>query len=163
MFSAHDIIPVSRFTKENPKKVKENLISKFRVEGEWDFILVIPNWGNVSGIIPTPEMDVWKMNYSGQVGETSVWEQESIIFFHKSYFPGPRSNFEFFFEFFFQCSVHGEHYIMFSTVRKAMLCINCYKETAMEARLHCVDLDTAYSQGCRKLDRAVMVRCHFLY
>jgi len=56
-----------------------------------------------------------------------------------------------------QCSVHGEHYIMFSTVRKTMLCINCYRDTAMEARLHCVDLDTAYSQGCRKLDRAVMV------
>ncbi|CAG7673093.1 unnamed protein product, partial [Allacma fusca] len=55
-----------------------------------------------------------------------------------------------------KCSVHGEQYIMFSTVQKSMLCINCYRDTAMESRLHCVDLETAYSQGCRKLDRAVL-------
>lgn len=46
---------------------------------------------------------------------------------------------------------------MFSTVQKSMLCINCYRDTARDERLHCVDLDTAYSQGCRKLDRAVIV------
>ncbi|CAL8110482.1 unnamed protein product [Orchesella dallaii] len=55
-----------------------------------------------------------------------------------------------------RCSIHGEQYIMFSTVQKSMLCINCYRDTARDERLHCVDLDTAYSQGCRKLDRAVI-------
>ncbi|OXA58597.1 hypothetical protein Fcan01_07864 [Folsomia candida] len=55
-----------------------------------------------------------------------------------------------------KCSVHGEQFIMFSNLQKTMLCINCYRDTAMEGRLHCVDLETAYSQGCKKLDRAVM-------
>ena len=27
----------------------------------------------------------------------------------------------------------------------------------MDARLHCVDLDTAYNQGAKKLDRALVV------
>jgi len=56
-----------------------------------------------------------------------------------------------------QCAVHGEQYIMFSNTQKTMLCVNCFRDTPAEARLHCVDIDTAYSQGCKKLDRAVMV------
>ena len=28
----------------------------------------------------------------------------------------------------------------------------------MDARLHCVDLDTAYNQGAKKLERALVVR-----
>ncbi|XP_064111901.1 RING finger protein 207-like isoform X1 [Macrobrachium nipponense] len=56
-----------------------------------------------------------------------------------------------------KCAVHGEPQIMFSTTKRTMLCINCFRESSLDARLYCVDLDTAYSQGCKKLDRAVML------
>jgi hypothetical protein len=46
---------------------------------------------------------------------------------------------------------------MFSNTQKNMLCVNCFRDTPAEARLHCVDIDTAYTQGCKKLDRAVVV------
>ncbi|XP_049804654.1 uncharacterized protein LOC126248059 isoform X1 [Schistocerca nitens] len=58
-----------------------------------------------------------------------------------------------------RCAVHGEQYIMFSNTQKNMLCVNCFRDTPTEARLHCVDIDTAYSQGCKKLDRAVLSVC----
>ncbi|KAJ4439377.1 hypothetical protein ANN_07499 [Periplaneta americana] len=58
-----------------------------------------------------------------------------------------------------RCAVHGEQYIMFSNTQKNMLCVNCFRDTPAEARLHCVDIDTAYTQGCKKLDRAVMSVC----
>ncbi|KAB7502127.1 RING finger protein [Armadillidium nasatum] len=45
---------------------------------------------------------------------------------------------------------------MFSTTKRTMLCINCFRESSVDARLHCIDLDTAYGQGCKKLERAVM-------
>ncbi|XP_068216699.1 RING finger protein 207-like [Palaemon carinicauda] len=54
------------------------------------------------------------------------------------------------------CAVHGEPQIMFSTTKRTMLCINCFRESSLDARLYCVDLDTAYAQGCKKLDRAVL-------
>ncbi|CAG0918948.1 unnamed protein product [Notodromas monacha] len=53
-----------------------------------------------------------------------------------------------------RCALHNEPFIMFSTATKSMLCINCFRDTAIDARLHCVDLDTAYTQGCKKLERA---------
>ncbi|CAG0900191.1 unnamed protein product, partial [Darwinula stevensoni] len=55
-----------------------------------------------------------------------------------------------------KCGLHGEPYIMFSTAKKTLLCINCFRDTSIEARLHCIDLDTAYNQGCKKLERAVL-------
>jgi hypothetical protein len=61
------------------------------------------------------------------------------------------------FAFIIQCAVHGEQYIMFSNTQKNMLCVNCFRDTPAEARLHCVDIDTAYTQGCKKLDRAILV------
>jgi hypothetical protein len=64
------------------------------------------------------------------------------------------------FVFIIQCAVHGEQYIMFSNTQKNMLCVNCFRDTPTEARLHCVDIDTAYTQGCKKLDRAIMVSMH---
>jgi hypothetical protein len=64
------------------------------------------------------------------------------------------------FAFIIQCAVHGEQYIMFSNTQKNMLCVNCFRDTPAEARLHCVDIDTAYTQGCKKLDRAIMVSMH---
>ncbi|KAK3870734.1 hypothetical protein Pcinc_024067 [Petrolisthes cinctipes] len=56
-----------------------------------------------------------------------------------------------------KCAVHGEPQIMFSTTKRTMLCITCFRESAMDARLHCIDLDAAYTQGSKKLERAVML------
>uniref|UniRef100_A0A674JWH2 RING finger protein 207 n=1 Tax=Terrapene triunguis TaxID=2587831 RepID=A0A674JWH2_9SAUR len=47
-----------------------------------------------------------------------------------------------------KCSLHEEPYIMFSTEKKSML--------LAEFRAHCIDIETAYMQGCEKLDQAVM-------
>lgn len=55
-----------------------------------------------------------------------------------------------------KCTLHGEPYIMFSATKHAMLCINCFRESSVDARLHCTDLETAYTMGCKKLERGVM-------
>ncbi|XP_043531915.1 RING finger protein 207 isoform X2 [Chiloscyllium plagiosum] len=55
-----------------------------------------------------------------------------------------------------KCSLHEEPYIMFSTEKKSMLCINCFRDMQVESRAHCIDIETAYVQGCEKLDQAVM-------
>ena len=57
-----------------------------------------------------------------------------------------------------QCQFHNEPFTMFCTTKKTMLCIKCFRDTSMDARLHCVDLDTAYNQGAKKLERALVVR-----
>ncbi|KAK7094091.1 RING finger protein 207-like [Littorina saxatilis] len=54
-----------------------------------------------------------------------------------------------------RCSLHGEPYIMFSMEKKIMLCINCFRDMRIESRTHCVDLETAYNQSCKKLDHSV--------
>lgn len=54
-----------------------------------------------------------------------------------------------------RCSLHGEPYIMFSMEKKFMLCINCFRDMRIESRTHCVDLETAYNQSCKKLDHNV--------
>ncbi|XP_062449637.1 RING finger protein 207 isoform X2 [Rhea pennata] len=55
-----------------------------------------------------------------------------------------------------KCPLHEEPYIMFSTEKKSMLCINCFRDMQGESRAHCIDIETAYVQGCEKLDQAVM-------
>ncbi|XP_023697238.1 RING finger protein 207 isoform X2 [Paramormyrops kingsleyae] len=55
-----------------------------------------------------------------------------------------------------KCSLHEELYIMFSTEKKSMLCINCFRDMQVESRAHCIDIETAYMQGCEKLDQAVL-------
>uniref|UniRef100_A0A8C9S3M0 RING finger protein 207 n=1 Tax=Scleropages formosus TaxID=113540 RepID=A0A8C9S3M0_SCLFO len=55
-----------------------------------------------------------------------------------------------------KCSLHEELYIMFSTEKKSMLCINCFRDMQVENRAHCIDIETAYIQGCEKLDQAVL-------
>ncbi|KAG7472189.1 hypothetical protein MATL_G00106190 [Megalops atlanticus] len=55
-----------------------------------------------------------------------------------------------------KCSLHEEFYIMFSTEKKSMLCINCFRDMQVESRAHCIDIETAYIQGCEKLDQAVL-------
>ncbi|KAK4809867.1 hypothetical protein QYF61_022698 [Mycteria americana] len=54
-------------------------------------------------------------------------------------------------------ALHEEPYIMFSTEKKSMLCINCFRDMQGESRAHCIDIETAYMQGCQRLDQAVMV------
>uniref|UniRef100_A0A8C1BJU7 RING finger protein 207 n=1 Tax=Cyprinus carpio carpio TaxID=630221 RepID=A0A8C1BJU7_CYPCA len=55
-----------------------------------------------------------------------------------------------------KCALHEELYIMFSTEKKSMLCINCFRDMQVENRAHCIDIETAYIQGCEKLDQAVL-------
>ncbi|XP_054267743.1 RING finger protein 207-like isoform X2 [Macrosteles quadrilineatus] len=55
-----------------------------------------------------------------------------------------------------RCSVHGEQYIMFSMSQRNMLCVNCFRDTPAEARLHCVDIDTAYTQCSKKLESSLL-------
>ncbi|ESO98529.1 hypothetical protein LOTGIDRAFT_142801 [Lottia gigantea] len=54
-----------------------------------------------------------------------------------------------------KCSLHGEPYIMFSSEKKIMLCIKCFRDMRVESRTHCVDMETAYNQSCKKLDQSV--------
>uniref|UniRef100_A0A8C7RN00 RING finger protein 207 n=1 Tax=Oncorhynchus mykiss TaxID=8022 RepID=A0A8C7RN00_ONCMY len=54
------------------------------------------------------------------------------------------------------CSLHDEPYIMFSTEKKLMLCIKCFRDMQVESRIHCIDIETAYIQGCEILDQAVL-------
>uniref|UniRef100_A0A8C2Q1Y6 RING finger protein 207 n=1 Tax=Cyprinus carpio TaxID=7962 RepID=A0A8C2Q1Y6_CYPCA len=55
-----------------------------------------------------------------------------------------------------KCSLHKELYIMFSTEKKSMLCIKCFRDMQIENRTHCIDIETAYGQGCERLDQAVL-------
>ncbi|KAM4587463.1 RING finger protein 207 isoform 2-T3 [Odontesthes bonariensis] len=56
-----------------------------------------------------------------------------------------------------KCSLHDEPYILFSTENKSMLCIKCFRDMKVESRAHCIDIETAYVQGCEMLDQAVLV------
>uniref|UniRef100_A0A3B3DKC1 RING finger protein 207 n=1 Tax=Oryzias melastigma TaxID=30732 RepID=A0A3B3DKC1_ORYME len=56
-----------------------------------------------------------------------------------------------------KCSLHGEPYILFSTEKNSMLCIKCFRDMQVESRTHCIDIETAYVQGCEMLDQAVLV------
>ncbi|KAL7843424.1 hypothetical protein AOLI_G00249360 [Acnodon oligacanthus] len=55
-----------------------------------------------------------------------------------------------------KCSLHDELYIVFSTEKKSMLCIKCFRDMQVESRMHCIDIETAYAQGCEILDQAVL-------
>ncbi|XP_031727637.1 RING finger protein 207 [Anarrhichthys ocellatus] len=56
-----------------------------------------------------------------------------------------------------KCSLHEEPYILFSTEKTSMLCIKCFRDMQVESRTHCIDIETAYMQGCEMLDQAVLV------
>ncbi|KAM9799073.1 RING finger protein 207-like isoform X2 [Syngnathus typhle] len=56
-----------------------------------------------------------------------------------------------------KCVLHEEPYILFSTENKSMLCIKCFRDMQVESRTHCIDIETAYMQGCEMLDQAVLV------
>uniref|UniRef100_A0A8C3WZQ9 RING finger protein 207 n=1 Tax=Catagonus wagneri TaxID=51154 RepID=A0A8C3WZQ9_9CETA len=55
-----------------------------------------------------------------------------------------------------KCTLHAEPYIMFSTDTKSLLCIRCFRDMQGESRAHCVDLESAYVQGCERLQQAVL-------
>lgn len=55
-----------------------------------------------------------------------------------------------------KCTLHSEPYIMFSTDKKSLLCIRCFRDMQGESRAHCVDLESAYVQGCERLEQAVL-------
>ncbi|XP_076293150.1 RING finger protein 207 isoform X2 [Lasioglossum baleicum] len=54
-----------------------------------------------------------------------------------------------------RCSTHGEQYIMFCQTAKCMLCATCFRDTPAEARIHCVDIENAYQQASKKMERTV--------
>lgn len=53
--------------------------------------------------------------------------------------------------------MHGEQFIMFSNNQKIMLCVNCFRDTPPESRQYCVDIDTAFSQSSKKMERSLSV------
>uniref|UniRef100_A0A2K5V1Q7 RING finger protein 207 n=1 Tax=Macaca fascicularis TaxID=9541 RepID=A0A2K5V1Q7_MACFA len=78
-----------------------------------------------------------------------------------------------------KCTLHAEPYLLFSTDKKLLLCIRCFRDmqgcvagtrggggwgrperaspAASRRRAgHCVDLESAYVQGCERLEQAVL-------
>ncbi|KAK5638898.1 hypothetical protein RI129_013193 [Pyrocoelia pectoralis] len=52
-----------------------------------------------------------------------------------------------------RCPQHGEQYIMYSPLQNSMLCVNCFRDTPNEVRAQCLDIETAYSQATKRLER----------
>ena len=46
---------------------------------------------------------------------------------------------------------------MFCTRKKTLLCMKCFRETSADAKSHCMDLETAYNVGGKRLERAITV------
>jgi hypothetical protein len=63
---------------------------------------------------------------------------------------------------FLQCQLHGEVFTMFCTRKKTLLCMKCFRETSADAKSHCMDLETAYNVGGKRLERAITVCTTFL-
>ncbi|XP_029175878.1 RING finger protein 207-like isoform X3 [Nylanderia fulva] len=58
-----------------------------------------------------------------------------------------------------RCPSHGEQYIMYSQSAKCMLCATCFRDTPADARVHCVDIESAWQQASKKMERAVNSIC----
>ncbi|XP_076390958.1 RING finger protein 207 isoform X2 [Megachile rotundata] len=58
-----------------------------------------------------------------------------------------------------RCPTHGEQYIMFSQSAKCMLCATCFRDTPADARIHCIDIESAWQQASKKMERAVNSIC----
>ncbi|XP_050592693.1 RING finger protein 207-like isoform X3 [Bombus affinis] len=58
-----------------------------------------------------------------------------------------------------RCPTHGEQYIMYSQSAKCMLCATCFRDTPADARLHCIDIESAWQQASKKMERAVNSIC----
>ncbi len=46
---------------------------------------------------------------------------------------------------------------MYSLPQKTMLCVNCFRDSPIETRQQCIDVDTAYTQAVMKLESAISV------
>ena len=44
---------------------------------------------------------------------------------------------------------------MFSPANESLLCINCFRDLPPDIRAQCLDLDTAYSQKCERLQKGL--------
>ena len=64
---------------------------------------------------------------------------------------------------FLQCQLHGEVFTMFCTRKKTLLCMKCFRETSADAKSHCMDLETAYNVGGKRLERAITVSIFLLF
>ncbi|KAK2579398.1 hypothetical protein KPH14_003260 [Odynerus spinipes] len=58
-----------------------------------------------------------------------------------------------------RCPSHGEQYIMYSQSAKCMLCATCFRDTPADARIHCVDIESAWQQASKKMERAANSIC----
>ncbi|XP_012277774.1 RING finger protein 207 isoform X2 [Orussus abietinus] len=58
-----------------------------------------------------------------------------------------------------RCSTHGEQYIMYSQTAKCMLCATCFRDTPTDARLHCMDIDAAWHQASKRMERTANSIC----
>jgi len=58
-----------------------------------------------------------------------------------------------------RCPNHGEQYIMYSQSAKCMLCATCFRDTPADARVHCVDIESAWQQASKKMERTVNSIC----
>ncbi|XP_034938049.1 RING finger protein 207-like [Chelonus insularis] len=58
-----------------------------------------------------------------------------------------------------RCPTHGDLFIMYSQSTKSMLCATCLRDTPNDARIHCVDIDTAWQQASKKMERAANSIC----
>ena len=52
---------------------------------------------------------------------------------------------------------------MFCTRKKTLLCMKCFRETSADAKSHCMDLETAYNVGGKRLERAITVSIFLLF
>lgn len=60
-------------------------------------------------------------------------------------------------KYFSQCPKHNEKICYFSNTQKHVICTSCVCEKPLESRKACMDLDVAYNQNLKKLDRALLV------
>ncbi|XP_066597625.1 RING finger protein 207-like isoform X2 [Prorops nasuta] len=58
-----------------------------------------------------------------------------------------------------RCPSHGEQFIMYSQSAKCMLCATCLRDTPADARMHCIDIDNAWQQASKKMERAANSIC----
>lgn len=42
---------------------------------------------------------------------------------------------------------------MYSPHQQLMLCVNCFRDTPPDARLHCIDMEQAHAQASKRLER----------
>ncbi|KAL5233346.1 hypothetical protein ACI65C_000756 [Semiaphis heraclei] len=54
------------------------------------------------------------------------------------------------------CPKHDEKISYFSSTQKHVICTSCVREKPPESRKACVDIDVAYNQNLKKLDRALI-------